>query len=132
MFTFNNKKKEDSSFDPPFFVKFTSDSVVKRRKSFESITLKYPNRVPVLVERGTMDSPEIDKNKFLVPKNITLADFMTIIRSRIKMDSTQSLYFMVNGVMPRATDYMDILYNKHKNIDDGFLYITYCIENTFG
>ena len=118
-------------YDPPFFVKFTQDSIEKRVKSFESIQKKYPNRIPVLIERGTSESPQIDKNKFLVPKNLTVAEFMSIIRSRINLNSSQALFLMINNVLPKATDEMDIVYRKYKH-EDGFLYVTYCIENTFG
>ena len=118
-------------YDPPFFVKFTKDSLEKRIKSFESIKQKYPNRVPVLIERGTNESPQIDKNKFLVPKNITVAEFMSIIRERVKLSSSQAIFLLINNTIPKATDDMDLIYRKFKN-EDGFLYITYSVENTFG
>ena len=37
----------------------------------------------------------------------------------------------INGSLPQSTDTMNVLYDKHKD-QDGFLYIQYSGENTFG
>ena len=47
-----------------------------------SIRTKFPNKVPVIVERyyKEKDLPILDKTKFLVPEELTLSQFVTIIR----------------------------------------------------
>ena len=47
----------------------------------------HPDRVPVIIARagnsGTV--PQIDKAKYLVPKTLVVAQFIGIIRSRLKL-----------------------------------------------
>jgi hypothetical protein len=59
---------------------------------------KYPDRIPVIVERlSTSFLPLIDKNKYLVPNDLTVYHFVYIIRKRLSLDSTESLFLFVNG-----------------------------------
>ena len=47
---------------------------------------RYPDRIPVIVERGgTSLLPLIDKNKFLVPTDLTAYHFNYIIRKRMSL-----------------------------------------------
>ena len=97
-----------------------------------NIKNKYPDRVPIIVERYK-DSrlPEIDKNKYLVPKDMRLGQFIYVIRKRIRLDANQALFVTINGVLEGSSTFISELYEKHKD-DDGFLYIVYTSENTFG
>ena len=97
------------------------------------ILKKYPTRVCIYIKKlkTCNNVPDIDKNKFLAPKDLTMAQFMYIIRKRIQLDETQALFFYINNNV--ITGHMSILeiYNKYKS-SDGFLYITYSGENCFG
>ena len=111
----------------------------KKIKTFEErcqesarILEKYPDRVPIFVEKyHKCDLEDIDKNKFLVPSDMSLSQFIYVIRKRVNLDSTQALFFFVNNTVPNNTIGLNTLYNTHKD-KDGFLYITYNSENTFG
>ena len=49
----------------------------------QKIRSRYPDRIPVIVERAENSNIEnIDKRKYLVPNDITVAQFMWIIRKR--------------------------------------------------
>uniref|UniRef100_A0A1I8GQ30 Autophagy-related protein n=1 Tax=Macrostomum lignano TaxID=282301 RepID=A0A1I8GQ30_9PLAT len=86
------KFKEDNNFD-------------QRLKDSRKIREKYPERIPVIVERvANSQITDIDKHKFLVPHDISMAQFI-------------------------AT--MGQIYQEHQD-EDGFLYIAYSGENTFG
>jgi GABA(A) receptor-associated protein len=102
------------------------------RRMYESKTLKlkYTDRVPVIVKPGT---PQIEKFKYLVPKNVTVAEFVNVIRKQIKIRSFQALFVLVGGegTLPVSKATMGQVYEEHRN-EDGFLYITYSLENTFG
>jgi GABA(A) receptor-associated protein len=50
------------------------------------IRAKYPDRVPCIVEKAEKsDIPTIDKKKFLVPSDLTIGQFVYVIRKRIKL-----------------------------------------------
>jgi GABA(A) receptor-associated protein len=75
--------------------------------------------------------PEIDKRKFLVPNDISVAQFMWIIRKRIQLQSEKAIFLFVNKTIPQSSANMGQIYANHKD-EDGFLYIAYSGENTFG
>ena len=57
---------------------------------------------------------------------------MYVIRKRIKISPDKSIYlFIDNHIMPATAQLISILYDEYKN-EDGFLYITYAGESTFG
>jgi GABA(A) receptor-associated protein len=93
---------------------------------------KYPDRYPVIVKKAdncVLD--DIDKHKFLVPHDLTVGQFIHIIRKRIKLKSDKAIFIFVNNILPPTASKLSIIYNEHKD-QDGFLYITYNGESTFG
>lgn len=112
---------------------FKKDHSLEYRKiEAQKIRTKYPERVPVIVEKVVnSDIKQIDKRKYLVPNEITVAQFMWIIRKRIDMPAEKAIFLFVNKVIPSAAKSMGELYEEQKDLD-GFLYIQYSGENTFG
>ena len=108
-------------------------SIQDRIEESNKIKNKYPDRIPVIVEKGSNnpDVEYIDKNKFLVPNDLMLNQLLYVIRKRIKVNSEKSLFLFCNGKIPPGSTFMSILYDENKD-EDGFLYITYTGENTFG
>ena len=113
--------------------KFQKDfSLEERKKESDKIKSKYNDRIPIIVEKSlNSDITNIDKHKFLVPNDITIGQFVYIIRKRIKLAPEKSLYIFINNIIPPTANSMNTIYEEHKN-EDGFLYITYGGENTFG
>uniref|UniRef100_A0A0P6J366 Gamma-aminobutyric acid receptor-associated protein-like 2 n=1 Tax=Heterocephalus glaber TaxID=10181 RepID=A0A0P6J366_HETGA len=96
------------------------------------IRAKYPDRVPVIVEKVSGSQiVDIDKRKYLVPSDITVAQFMWIIRKRIQLPSEKAIFLFVDKTVPQSSLTMGQLYEKEKD-EDGFLYVAYSGENTFG
>ena len=107
-------------------------SLEERQGESNKVLSRYSDRIPIIVEKSSeSDVPSIDKIKFLVPKDLTMGQFAFVIRKRIKLSQEQGLFLMVNNVMAPTSEIMSNIYNNHKD-EDGFLYITYCGENTFG
>ena len=105
----------------------------KRCKESENILKKYPNRIPVIVERSEKckEINDIDKNKFLVPNDLTMNQFIYVIRKRLKLSSEKALFVFINDkLMPNSRTLHEI-YQEEKEEDD-FLYMKYASENTFG
>lgn len=99
----------------------------------ERVLKKYPGRVPVFIDRAKLKStiPEIDKKKFLVPRGMNISHLMYIIRKRIQLKPEQALFIFINNTLPPNSESVENMYVKHKS-KDGFLYINYSTENTFG
>lgn len=103
-----------------------------RKKESNKIVFKYPGRIPVIVERSKIcELPDISKKKYLVPKDLTMSQFIYIIRKRIEIDSSKSLFIMVNDHLVPSAKSMGVIYDDDHDAD-GFLYMTYTSENTFG
>merc|ERR1711988_746560 len=104
----------------------------KRQSEASRIRSKYPNRIPVICERADKsDIADIDKKKYLVPSDLTVGQFVYVIRKRIKLSSEKAIFIFCNNSMPPTGAMMSHIYDQNKD-DDGFLYITYSGENTFG
>ena len=102
----------------------------KRQEQSKLIMEKYPNRIPVICD-VSKKLPELYKHKYLLPDDLKSAYFMQIIRKRIKLNSSQAMYFFVGDKLLQTNNYMSEIYNKNKD-EDGFLYIYVCAESTFG
>ncbi|GMM39233.1 hypothetical protein FOG51_03565 [Hanseniaspora uvarum] len=120
-----------------------------RKNECDRICQKYIDRIPVIVEKQGLDStstsnessnnvsksnevPALDKRKYLVPQSLTIGQFVYIIRKRIDLPPERAIFvFVNNGILPNTSSLMSQLYLEYKDAD-GFLYINYAGENTFG
>lgn len=106
--------------------------IEKRIEESRRIREKFPERIPVIVEKAAKsDIPDIDKKKYLVPGDLTVGQFVYVIRKRIDLTAEKAIFVFVNNVLPPTAALMSSIYKEHKD-EDGFLYITYTGENTFG
>jgi len=112
---------------------FKSDNDLQLRKSESyKIIQKYSKRIPIIIEKNTgCLLNDIDKKKYLVPDDLTMNQFMYIIRKRVKVSNSQSIFFLINNKMCPSNTAMRTIYDDNKD-EDGFLYIIYTSENTFG
>ena len=93
----------------------------------DTILQTYDKKVPVIIETDL----KLSKKKYIIPKDMTVSQFHSLIRKRIDLSSKESLLIFINNVLPIQSDTFDNLYNLHKN-DDKCLYIIIKVENTFG
>jgi GABA(A) receptor-associated protein len=112
---------------------FASNDHLERVKKSQFILEKYPDRVPLIIQPSKNDraSYPIDKSKYITPRDLTLLQLQQIIRKRIHFPSEKALYMFINNKMYPITSLIGPIYDENKD-SDGFLYITYCQENTFG
>jgi GABA(A) receptor-associated protein len=118
-----------TSDDPSY--KFKSRAFDERKADSERILKKYPNRVPIILSRRSRTEVLVDKYKYLSPGDVTVMSLLYHIRKNIKLRPEQAIYLMINEEMCNTTLTMDAIYETKKDAD-GFLYITYSNENTFG
>jgi GABA(A) receptor-associated protein len=114
---------------------FQESTPLKKRIELSSKILStYPDRVPVIVQRGeTAKLPHITRQKFLAPDDISMARFVQEIRKHIDgLEATTAIFVFLEGnVLPPQSALMAQIYRQHKS-EDGFLYLTYCNEEVFG
>lgn len=106
----------------------------KRMEEANRVIKKFPDRVPIICEKSSTapyDCPDIDKSKYLVPKELTMGQFLCVIRNRLKFGPEKGLFLFVGDTIPPTSAYASDIYNHYAE-NDGFLYVTYCPENTFG
>lgn len=119
----------------PVLRDFVADNDEQKRISVAAkILLKHPGCVPVIVGRAdTRNTPPITKNKFIVPEDKVFGSFTLEIRRNMEsLDPKLALFYFVSGnIIPPSGSTMSEIYRKYKSVD-GFLYITYTSENTFG
>jgi GABA(A) receptor-associated protein len=109
------------------------NSFEDRKKETVKIMKKYDDRIPIIIERSARtDLPDVEKNKYLVPDTLTVGQFIfTALRTRLKIDREKALFVFINDQIPPTSASLKDVYDEHKD-EDGFLYITYAGENTFG
>jgi len=108
------------------------NSFDKRKSDTERIRREYPDRIPIICEKADKsDIAEIDKKKYLVPGDLTIGQFIYVIRKRIQLNPQKALFIFVNNILPSTTSLMSTVHEEYKD-PDGFLYINYSSENTFG
>lgn len=95
--------------------------------------------------------------RYLVPADLTVGQFVYVVRKRIKLSAEKAIFIFVKNILPPtganyfikslifaslhvvqylfcfyfAAAMMSAIYEEHKD-EDGFLYMTYSGENTFG
>lgn len=98
----------------------------------EKIMKKYPDKIPVIVTKfKNTDLPEINKSKYIVPKDMNFTNFVYIIRKHVKLSSDKAIFITINNKLCPSNSTLGEIYDDMKN-DDGFLYMEYSSENTFG
>lgn len=119
---------------PSFKEKHTLE---QRRALSQKILQTYPDRLPVIAapaQYGAPGTPQMAKEKFLVPVDFSAQMFMRELRRLMGSDlsATEALYMFVGkSVIVPTSLLMSQVYEKFKD-EDGFLYIHYSLENTFG
>lgn len=117
-------------------MKFKSEvSFDKRLEESIRIRTKYQDRIPIICEKidtkKNLDIPTVDKKKFLVPTDLTMGQFLYVIRNRIKLSPEKAIFLFVGGTIPASSMLVSDVYESKKD-KDGFLYVEYSGENTFG
>ena len=105
-----------------------SNSIDKRKESSRQLLMKYPDKIPVIASNY---NDKDDFKKFLVPHDTCIRELISTIRKNTNITNAEGIVLYINNTLPIYSTSMINVYEK--NMDkDGFLYIDYCLENTFG
>ncbi len=124
----NNVFQTNNQLHPKFKMMHNFDT---RFEESQRILHKYPDRIPIICEPSKTSSPQIDKTKYLVPRDLTVGQFLYVIRKRMSLSPEQAIYLFIGGTIPTTSEMMNVIYENHRDAD-GFLYVYYSCENTFG
>ncbi|XP_057996608.1 autophagy-related protein 8C-like [Hevea brasiliensis] len=119
-----------------FIVYFVSNFLFcyseRRQAEVARIREKYPDKIPVIAEKaGMSDVPDIEEKKYIVSADSTVGQFIYGICQKIKLDAEKAIFVLIKNTLPPTGSLMSAIYEESKE-EDGFLYVTYSGENTFG
>jgi GABA(A) receptor-associated protein len=113
-------------------LQFTDNEKFIIRKEVELVREKYPNYIPIVV-RCKNNSINISKKKYLVGGEITIGQFLFILRKKLtNVNSSEALYLFVNNTLPSSNTNLSVIYNEKRDLETEMLFVTICKENTFG
>ena len=117
--------------------KFKKDNpdVNQRRENCNKIRNQFSDKIPIICEKDPKCKrlKDIDKTKYLVPNDLTVSQFSFMIRKRIEIQQEEAFFLLVNGKTSITGDSnLSDIYERHADKEDGFLYIAYSSELTWG
>jgi GABA(A) receptor-associated protein len=109
------------------------NSFVNRVAEFERIRQRFPGRLPIIVERAlrATDAPPLTKQKFLAPEGMSVGQFLYVLRKNMELPAEKALFIFCGDMLPTTAMQMKALYHEYRD-KDGFLYLSYSSESTFG
>jgi len=113
-----------------------SNSLEKRISESNKILCRYPSHVPVIIDCNEKIG-KIEKQKFLVPYDVSASHLLYSVRKQIKTDSSKAIFMFIDNTIVCPTTMMSTIYenylnNKKEKDGDKFLYVYLQTENTFG
>ena len=111
-----------------------SKSFIQRVTESNKIRQQYPDKVPIIVEKSRnirSDIPDINKNKYLVPRTISFGQFVFVIRRQLELSPDKALFMFINNALIPSSVMMGDIYNTYVE-PDGFVYAVYTSESVFG
>lgn len=112
-----------------FILKFRKQRLENRLRISDEILLKHSSSVPIIVD--AKKDIKLNKNKYIVPRNLSIGQFLYVLKKKINIKSNESIFLLCNKTIVPNTELIRNFYESHKD-EDGFLYIIVTLENTFG
>jgi len=112
----------------------------QRCSDVNKLMAKYPDTVPSIICRYTVEINDIDKKKYILPNELTVRQLIKKIKDRSNTDEHTAIYLIAETIgvnknkchtLLSATQTMKDIYTTCV-ASDGFLYILYNKEQTFG
>jgi GABA(A) receptor-associated protein len=112
----------------------SANSLEFRKKEASTVLAKYPDKIPVICEihKSSRRLITLDHVKYLVSHQLTIGQFLITMRKKVKMDATQNLFlFSKHDTLFSTTQLLSEAYKENKD-EDGFIYFTISVQETFG
>lgn len=113
-------------------VEFSNKSLDERIDEFNRLKGKFNNKIPIIIRPTRFLKDNDIKIKYLVEPGLSVAQFNHIIRKNAKIEASQGIYIHFNNsTVPTPNTIFQQLENDNTS-EDGFLYCSITLENTFG
>lgn len=91
------------------------------------------HRAAAIVDSGSIRPQKQNTLKFIMPGRKTLSEVILTLRERLTLAPHQAIFLTVGegNVLAPGNSQLNDLYDRYRNAD-GFLYIAFALENTFG
>lgn len=106
----------------------------QRKKESQDLINSHPGKIPVIIkpESSIRNHFQIQQSRFLVPSLYSFHEFIFLIRKRLQLKQSESLYISVGlNSFPSLSRSLSSIYSEYKD-PDGFLYMNYSSEATWG
>lgn len=124
------KKKSKIDYNK---TEFTDQEKIAIKKEVDMIKTKYPDYIPIILRTKSKSNIKLNKIKYLVGEDITVVQFLSIIRKKIhNFNKSDSIFLFINNSLPVQHNTLGNLYKLYKDADTNMLFVTVCKENTFG
>ena len=126
--------QQPSSNGTPLWRYKQTKNLAQRMLTAQNLRTRYQGRSFVIIEVKNLDNvPENLPEKYIVPKDRTLAAFLSELRSKyLTINQNQAVFLFISGryILDMTTTF-EYIEDKYGD-EDGFLYILISGENTFG
>lgn len=103
----------------------------QRTNEYARIKQKCPAYIPVICEKHRREDPDLDREKFLVPMDLTAVQLLFVLRKRMHLNRDQAVFLFVDNTLVTGSTTLQSIQSIRPS-EDGFLYVQYSLENTFG
>lgn len=102
----------------------------QRKAEADRVLSKYPHRVPLILEPVGGDVT-LDKVKFLVPRDLSIQEFLIVVKKRMLLKQEEAVFIFINNIIPPMSATLGEMYDKYRE-GCGFMYISVRKESAFG
>ncbi|XP_053214996.1 microtubule-associated proteins 1A/1B light chain 3A-like [Panonychus citri] len=106
----------------------------ERQKQSQSMRRLYSDKTPIIIEkyRSEKQLPIIDRNRYLVPQHLPCSKLVEIVRRRLTLHPSYALFLLAGGKSLVSNSKSVGQVAEQFRDPDGFLYIVYASQETFG
>ena len=105
--------------------KFKKIEFNSRRSEAVRVLQKYPDRCPIIVDRlDGSSAPILKKNKYLVPRDLTVGQLIYMIRKYLKVKPEQAIFLFVKETIPPTSSLVGDVFEKKRMLMASFMLYT--------
>ncbi|CAD8107099.1 unnamed protein product [Paramecium sonneborni] len=115
-----------------------NNSLEERQKKFQEYSQKNPDKIAIIIEQGPNSQlKQLDRPEVLINQDKQGIDLITFLKQKLclpEQSHLNSIYIIepTSKCVLNGNDNLREFYDKHKNEEDGFLYLQYQRQEFFG